>query len=628
VLQAAVLDGPSGKVLFATSGTRVTVLNVSNGSTASYDLGPWTTLQAADLDGQPGQQQLLATNGSGNPIIVLAIVSVATHFSVAGPSTATAGSAFSITVVATDSSSHQDIDYRGTVRFRSTDGQAILPSDYTFTAADGGRHTFTGVALRSAGNQAVTVVDTASSGVSGNLTLSVSPAAASRYDISAPGSSTAGAAFTVTVTARDSFNNLVPDYRGSVRLSSSDDQATLPGDYAFTAADAGSHTFTGAVLRTAGSQTLTGRDTGAGFSASLAVNVSPAAASRFDLSGPASSTAGTAFDLTVTARDPYNNVATGYAGTAHFSSTDGRATLPPDSALTNGTGTFSATLFTAGPQSVVAADTADGSLAGGAPVTVVAAAADHFVVATTAANPDVAGTDFDVTVTAQDAYGNTDTGYAGTAHFSSTDPYARLPADYTFGPTDAGVATFAAGAALYVAGPQNVTAAAVSGISGAAAVTVVAAPAAFFYVVAPAGASAGSAFDVTVYALDPYGNVDTNYGGTVAFSTSDGDPGVVLPASYTFQTSDGGVVTFAAGVTLVTAGDQTLTVTDLAGGISGTATVTVTSPGPPPAPAGGSAPGRDRPGPDHAVIDRLFSELTHRRAREKAAYAAPADDRP
>ena len=38
---------------------------------------------------------------------------------------------------------------------------------------------------------------------------------------------------------------------------------------------------------------------------------------------------------------------------------------------------------------------------------------------------------FDFTVTAQDADGNTATGYTGTVHFTSSDPAAQLPADTT-----------------------------------------------------------------------------------------------------------------------------------------------------------------------------------------------------
>src|SRR5262249_34199657 len=90
-------------------------------------------------------------------------------------------------------------------------------------------------------------------------------------------------------------------------------------------------------------------------------------------------------------------------------------------------------------------------------------------------------------------------------------------------------------------------------------------------------ASWGATFDVTVVAVDPYGNTDTNYQGTIHFSTTDNDPRVVLPGDYVFQSGDQGQVTFAGGVTLFTLGDQVITVTDAVSGITGAAGTTVTA---------------------------------------------------
>src|SRR5581483_3560416 len=75
-------------------------------------------------------------------------------------------------------------------------------------------------------------------------------------------------------------------------------------------------------------------------------------------------------------------------------------------------------------------------------------------------------------------------------------------------------------------------------------------------------ATAGAAFDVTLTALDLYNNVAVHYDGTVNFSSTDHGLGVVLPASYTFTAAEAGVHTFAGGVTLVTAGNQSLSVVD------------------------------------------------------------------
>jgi hypothetical protein len=103
-----------------------------------------------------------------------------------------------------------------------------------------------------------------------------------------------------------------------------------------------------------------------------------------------------------------------------------------------------------------------------------------------------------------------------------------------------------------------------------------------FVLDAPATVTAGVPFDVTVMAVDPFGQVAVGYLGTVTFSTSDPDPGVVLPADYTFTLDDGGSHTFTdtglGETTLVTPGDQTLTVMDTADNtITGSTTVTVDS---------------------------------------------------
>jgi hypothetical protein len=107
-------------------------------------------------------------------------------------------------------------------------------------------------------------------------------------------------------------------------------------------------------------------------------------------------------------------------------------------------------------------------------------------------------------------------------------------------------------------------------------------PRSSFLIVAPSSVVTGTPFDITITALDPSGNIDTSYQGTVTFSTNDPDPGVMMPADYTFTTGDGGdngVHTFSSGVTLITVGDQTLTVADKASGITGSVTITV-GPGP------------------------------------------------
>src|SRR6516165_3636729 len=154
-------------------------------------------------------------------------------------------------------------------------------------------------------------------------------------------------------------------------------------------------------------------------------------ATHFSVTAPATATAGTAFNFTVTALDASNRPTTHYSGTAHFTSTDGQAVLPAHSPLTNGTGTFSATLKTAGSQTITATDTVTASITGTSnSINVSSAAADtHFSI--TAPGVVTIGTAVGFTVTALDAFNNTVTTYTGTVHFTSTDNQAVLPANST-----------------------------------------------------------------------------------------------------------------------------------------------------------------------------------------------------
>jgi hypothetical protein len=87
---------------------------------------------------------------------------------------------------------------------------------------------------------------------------------------------------------------------------------------------------------------------------SQSITVTPAPASHFAVSAPATATAGVSFSFTVTAEDQYGDVVTGYTGTVRFGSSDAAAGLPGPVTLTNGTGQFTATLYTAGSHTLTA----------------------------------------------------------------------------------------------------------------------------------------------------------------------------------------------------------------------------------------------------------------------------------
>ncbi len=131
---------------------------------------------------------------------------------ITAPANATAGIAFNITVTAKDAAGNTNTGYTGTAHFVSSDTQAVLPSDYTFTAADNGTHSFS-VTLKTSGNQTLTAIDTAVAGQSGQATIAVAPASPATITASSGVSQTAMINTTFSIplqaTVKDSFGNLI-----------------------------------------------------------------------------------------------------------------------------------------------------------------------------------------------------------------------------------------------------------------------------------------------------------------------------------------------------------------------------------------------------------------------------------
>src|SRR5205814_5278050 len=116
-----------------------------------------------------------------------------------------------------------------------------------------------------------------------------------------------------------------------------------------------------ATLKTAGSQSISvqdGKQQAIVSATQSNMLVQPAAASQLQVSGfPSSVLTMKAYNFTVTALDPYGNVATGYLGTVTFRSSDSHAMLPANYSFISGDAgvhTFSARLNTQGTQSITA----------------------------------------------------------------------------------------------------------------------------------------------------------------------------------------------------------------------------------------------------------------------------------
>jgi hypothetical protein len=486
----------------------------------------------------------------------------------------TAGSPFTSKVTVTDAWGNPVKNYFGTVHCSSSDALAGLPADYMFNGSDVGVHSFS-VTLDTSGTQNLSVVGAGNSLVAGSVSGTVKSAAASAIVVSTPATATAGVAQAVTVTAVDQFGNVADSYGGTVVLSSSDAQAGLPASYKFATKDNGVHTFD-VSLKTAGTRSVTVQDAANAFTATQS-GISVAASSvagSFVVTGFPATTAGVAQSFTVTAKDAFGNMCTGYTGTVVFASSDAQAGLPASytfNAADAGTHAFSATLKTAGTQSMTVKDAASANVLGSQSGISVNAAATIASISISGFSPTRAGAVQTFTVKARDAYGNVCTGYTGTVTFSSSDVQAGLPASYTFTAADAGSHTFSA--VLETAGSQSITVSdtAAGMVASQTGISVTAGAAARFAVSAPTSVTQGVGFKFTVAVLDAHGNVATNYLGKVHLSSTDAKGGT---SDYTFSKNDNGVHTFS--YTSNTLGSQTLLLTDTVNGsVVGSIGVTV-----------------------------------------------------
>jgi hypothetical protein len=103
-----------------------------------------------------------------------------------------------------------------------------------------------------------------SGGLTGNAMVKVNAPPATHFSLTAPATVATGTPFSITVTALDATNHVVPGYQGAVAVYSlTDPLAPAPPFYSFTVGaggDNGVHTFTGLFLQNPGAQNWTAID--------------------------------------------------------------------------------------------------------------------------------------------------------------------------------------------------------------------------------------------------------------------------------------------------------------------------------------------------------------------------------
>ena len=338
--------------------------NLPSSYTFSYvDLGTHTfsvTLKTA------GTQSITFTDSANSAITggqsaITVKAAAASKFSIVTPASVNAGNAQTVAVAVSDAYGNAISNYIGTVNVTSSDAQAVLPANYVFSNKDSGAHTFN-VTLKSVGTQSITVTDTTNAAITATqsgIAVNQVIAQVASFTVSGYPATIAGTAKSFTVTAKDASGSVISGYTGTINFSSSDVKAGLPASYSFTAADAGSHTFS-ATLKTAGAQSTTVKDAaiGTAIGTQSGITMTAGVATQFVLSAPSTAAASSSVNVKLTVYDAYGNIATGYTGKVTLTSTDSKGGSPSYSFSSRDAGVhvFSYKFGTVGSQTLTLTD--------------------------------------------------------------------------------------------------------------------------------------------------------------------------------------------------------------------------------------------------------------------------------
>jgi titin len=182
----------------------------------------------------------------------------------------------------------------------------------------------------------------------------------------------------------------------------------------------------------------------------------------------------------------------------------------------------------------------------------------------------VAGTTYQIVVSARTATNQPDSSYRGTVFITSTDKQALInglppsPAGYSFPAAANGVQIFTV--TLKTAGSQSITVTdgSLGSVIGKSTLTVAPGPTSTFAINYPANAVSGVAHSFTVTAKDAYGNVATNFVGTVNLTATSVPAGVTLTgaSSHSYTATNKGVFTYVATLTASSGVVASLTATE------------------------------------------------------------------
>ncbi|MGH7492005.1 MAG: hypothetical protein ACREOO_06380, partial [bacterium] len=243
--------------------------------------------------------------------------------------------------------------------------------------------------------------------------FNVNPGALNSFTIDTISDQATGEPFGITIRARDAQNNVKTDFTGTVTIS----------DLTATISPATSGAFIGGVRtesvtitqpRAANTISVSGGSPGR-TGLSNAFNVQAQTVDHFEISAIGNQTAGTPFNVTITAKDASNNTVTTFTGTVSLSDLSNSIQPTTSNNFAAGVLTQSVSItksFTSNRLTVTGLGKTNQSNA----FNVTPAALSKFGISSVAGQ--TAGQSFPITITAQDQFDNTVTGFAGSVTIS------------------------------------------------------------------------------------------------------------------------------------------------------------------------------------------------------------------
>ena len=498
----------SGTVTIADGTTTITPT-----TSGAFDLGQWsgdvTITQVMPSD------RIIVTNtagsetGSSNNFDVVA--GNIDHFDISNITTPkTAGVPFTVTVTARDANNSIVTGYTGTANLSDLTGTINPMVTPNFI---NGEWTGDVTITKSYANNKITASGAGKSGTSNTFTVQANSITHFSFNtITSP--KTAGQGFTITIYARDNYENIVTSFSGTANLTDNTgtiDPTTTPN---FTSGQ-----WSGDVsITTAQNDVEITATQGSSTGKSNKFNVQAAALHHFTIGNISTQQSNVPFTISVIARDQYDNIATQFTGKVDISDQSNTITPTESDNFNSGQWSGNVTITQSYTTNMITVTRQGGTETGNSNnFDVNSSNVDHFVIEPI--GTQVAGQSFNIIIRAEDAANNLVTSFNGTATLSdlTSSITPKTTGSFTAGQWSGSVTITKSKTGNTI----TVTSSGKAGTSNK-------------FDVNPAGLDhfrvanitspqvAGQSINITVYAEDVYDNRVTSYTNTVNLSDDSG----------------------------------------------------------------------------------------------------------